>query len=68
MQKERRIPLGYQEKLLKHLQQLKEHDVIEGLLDSTVGHKWISNVVLAEKKTQGKNQDESGYTSRQRGH
>jgi len=50
VQKERRVPLGYQQKLSQHLEELKQHDVIEGPLDSTVGHNWISNVVITEKK------------------
>jgi len=50
VQKERRVPLGYQQKLSQHLEELKQHDVIKGPLDSTVGHNWILNVAITEKK------------------
>jgi len=48
------LALGYQSKLSEHLQYLKENDVIEGPLDSSVEHTWISNVVITEKKETNK--------------
>eukprot|EP00112_Aurelia_sp_Birch-Aquarium-sp1_P016784 Seg383.5 transcript_id=Seg383.5/GoldUCD/mRNA.D3Y31 product="putative protein K02A2.6" protein_id=Seg383.5/GoldUCD/D3Y31 len=54
VQRERSVPLGYRHRLSEHLKELKENDVIEGPLDSTVPHDWVSNVIVTEKKTSGK--------------
>lgn len=54
VQKERRVPLNFQQRASKHLSYLKENDVIEGPLDSSASHKWISNVVITEKKNKEK--------------
>ena len=49
VQKERLIPLGLRDKVSKHLEELKADDVIEGPLDSTEPHEWVSNVRLTRK-------------------
>ena len=52
-QKERQIPLGYRDRLEKHLKELKDYDVIEALLKGGEPHDWVSNVIITEKKNTG---------------
>ena len=54
VQRERPVPLGYRPRLSEHLKELRDNDVIEGPLDSTVPHDWVSNVIITEKKSTGK--------------
>ena len=54
VQRERPVPLGYRPRLSEHLKELKDNDVIEGPLDSTVPHDWVSSVIITEKKSTGK--------------
>ena len=53
VQKQRPIPLGLQDKVEEHLKELLENDIIEGPLDSTEPHEWVSNAMITRKKESG---------------
>ena len=50
VQKQRPIPLGLWDKVEEHLKELLENDIIEGPLDSTEPHEWVSNAMITRKK------------------
>ena len=50
VQPPRRIPLHYVEPLKDHLKELLEQDVIEGPLAEEEEGRWISNLVITDKK------------------
>ena len=52
-QKQRPIPLGLRNKVEEHLKELLRNDIIEGLLDSTEPHEWVSNAMITRKKESG---------------
>ena len=53
VQKQRPIPLGLRDKVEEHLKELLENDIIEGPLDSTEPHEWVSNAMITLKKESG---------------
>ena len=53
VQKQRPMPLGLQDKVEEHLKELLENDIIEGPLDSTEPHEWVSNAMITPKKESG---------------
>ena len=54
IQPRRRIPLHYVKPLEDHLAELLEEDVIEGPLVEEEEGNWISNLVITDKKWDGK--------------
>ena len=50
VQKQRPIPLGLRDKIEEHLKELLENDIIEGSLDSSEPHEWVSNAMITRKK------------------
>ena len=53
VQKQRPIPSGLRDKVEEHLKELLENDIIEGPLDSTEPHEWVSNAMITRKKESG---------------
>ena len=53
LQKQRPIPLGLRDKVEEHLKELLENDIIEGPLDSSEPHEWVSNAMITRKKEGG---------------
>ena len=53
VQKQRPIPLGLRDKVEEHLKELLKNDIIEGSLDSTELHEWVSNAMITRKKEGG---------------
>ena len=53
VQKQRPIPLNLRDKVLEHLKELLENDIIEGPLDSSEPHEWVSNAMITRKKEGG---------------
>ena len=58
IQPPRRIPLHYVQPLKDHLKELVEEDVVEGPLTEEEEGTWISNLVITDKKWDGKNKKE----------
>ena len=54
IQPPRRIPIHYRKPLQDHLEELIQGDVIEGPLQEEEEGTWISNLVITDKKWEGK--------------